>query len=275
MPGEIMDNTITVVTLTRKRVNLLKKAIVSIQNQDYTGAITHLVIVDECPATSHYLETNSDLPDNLVWRWVPREENEQPGPGRLAKLRNYAVREAHTRWISFLDDDNEFEPNHLSSLVSCIQRTGFRAVHSYRQLFFQDSQPYIEPRLPWWRDQEEGRRIYLTLAAKGVFQIGSNIARDRADPWDHPDPVRTVDMGEWLFERTLLLEHSFRTEYHAQDWAAVTTEDDKLMGDLIQSRIAIACSGLPTLKYYLGGNFNSLCERESGVWITEDESSAS
>jgi hypothetical protein len=99
----------------------------------------------------------------------------------------------------------------------------------------------------------------MDLAAKGVFQPGSNIVRDRVDPWGHPDPARTVDMGEWLFDRKLLLDHQFCTEYSAEDWFNITTEDDKLMEDLVNNGITVACSELPTLRYYLGGYSNAFC----------------
>jgi len=130
------------------------------------------------------------------------------------------------------------------------------------QILWRDGNPYLESRMPWKRDLEESKRLYTELCIKGVFQPGSNIMRDRADPWDHPDPVRTVDTGEWLLERALLLEHPFCEYYTDADLAEMTTEDDKLLQTLVEHRIRIVCSELPTLRYYLGGYSNRHTLRE-------------
>lgn len=251
-----MVESVAVVTLTRDRPDLLKRAIKSVQQQDFPGSIEHIVIVDECFATRDFLESTGNLPKNLVWHWVARKPCERSGPAREAKLRNYGVQVATARWVCFLDDDNEFEPNHIRSLVACTEQSRCRAVHSHMQIFWRDGTPYLESRMPWKRDPEESKRIYAKLRARGVFQPGSNIMRDRADPWDHPDPVRTVDTGEWLLERTLLLEYPFCEYYSDADLADMTTADDKLLRTLVKHKVRIACSELATLKYYLGGYSN-------------------
>lgn len=256
-------DSITVITLTRARPALLKRAIDAVRGQDYVGGIAHLAVIDDCPLTRDWLASAGNLPENFRWLYLPRQNGEQSGPARVAKLRNYAVRETSTRWVSFLDDDNEFEPHHLSSLVACAAAGRVAAVHSYRKLLWADGTPYLEQRMPWRRDAEEGRRLYRELAARGVFQPGSNVVRDRADPLGHTNPVRMIDTGEWLLERQLLCSHSFPTEYGLSDWANVTTEDDKLVEALVKSRVPIGRSGLATLKYYLGGYSNAF---DSGQW---------
>lgn len=252
-----MAGSVTVVTLTRGRINLLKRAIYSVNCQDYSGLIKHLVIIDDCPTTRNFLETSFDLPDNLIWNFIDRVKEEKSGPTRVARLRNYAVEAATTKWISFLDDDNEFESDHISSLISCAKRTGYDAVHSHMKIFWRNGEPYLEPRLPWCRDIKEGKRQYAELSTMGIFQSGSNIVKDRADPLAHPHPVRTVDMGEWLLKRALLLKYPFCTEYNIEDWKNVITEDDKLMQTLIENRVPITCTEQPTLRYYLGGYSNN------------------
>jgi glycosyltransferase involved in cell wall biosynthesis len=250
-----VDQAITVATITRGRPGILQRAIESLQEQDYSGPIIHLIVIDDCADTLAFLEANAS--NNSLWHYSAREPSEKSGPARVAKLRNLAVQLTMTAWIAFLDDDNEFEPDHLSSLLDCALRSGNRAVHSHMKVFLPDGSPYLENRMPWWRDPEKGREMYIDLCAKKVFQPGSNIIRDRADPLDDLDPARTVDMGEWLLERNLLLEYPFSTEYDQDDWENATCEDDKLMENLIRNGIGIACSELPTLKYYLGGYSNA------------------
>ncbi|MBS1789631.1 MAG: glycosyltransferase family 2 protein [Acidobacteria bacterium] len=264
-----MDGSIAVATITRGRPGLLQRAIVSLHNQDYSGPVTHLVVVDDCPDTRAFLDAK--MLDKTLWHYSAREAGEKSGPGRVANLRNLAVRLASASWIAFLDDDNEFEPNHLSSLLDCALRSGSRAVHSHMKIFWPDGSPYLESRMPWWRDSEEGKELYNNLCTKGVFQPGSNIIRDRADPLGHPDPARTVDMGEWLLERKLLLEYPFPTVYDHIDWANATCEDDKLMEILIQNGVGIACSELPTLRYYLGGYSNIFSSGPFAARSAEDQ----
>ncbi len=260
----LIDDAITVITVTRDRLHLLKRAIESVQRQDHDGSIKHLIIIDDCSRTKTFLESSYDLCAEIEWHWISRNPWEVSGPGRLAKLRNYAVDAANTKWISFLDDDNEFESNHLSSLVACARHTKCEAIHSYRRLFCQDGTPYLEQRWPWSRDRTEGIRIYQELCLKGVLQPGSNIERDRCDPLGYPDPTRIVDTGEWLLARKLLLSFPFCEEYTYDDWINITTEDDKLLQTLVEEQIPIVCTEKPTLKYYLGGYSNALGNRE--VW---------
>lgn len=252
-----MSSSITVITLTRKRPHLLERAIASVNNQDYSGPITHLVLVDDCEDTKSYLENALTLPERLSWHFTPRAVEAVSTPERLSRLRNLGARMASTDYVCYLDDDNEYAPNHLSSLVACARQTQCKAVHSHEQIFRADGTPYLEPRIAWCRDPEEGSRQYEELRARGVFEYGSNISRDRADPLGHPDPARTVDMGEWLFDRSLLLKYPFPEDYSEDDLLRITTEDDKLMLKLIENGVPVACTGLPTFKYYLGGFTNN------------------
>ncbi len=259
---------VTLVTVTRSRVNLLPRAIASVQRQDYAGPLVHLIVVDSCDTTRAYLKSVA-LPANVRWEYDQRSPEEQSGPARLSKLRNYAVAMAESHWIGFLDDDNEFEPNHVSSLVACAIQSGCPAVHSHMQIFSRDGVPYRKQRMPWIVDEEEATQKYKELCEKGVFDSGSHISRDRADPLSHPDPVRSVDMGEWMCERSTLLAYPFTEVYSLEDWANVTSEDDKLMMSLIDNEVPIACTGMATLKYYLGGYSNDLSNRAPGVWVNE------
>ena len=248
---------ITVITVTRSRPVLLLRAIESVRRQDYRGHLRHLVLVDDCPATTAVLQTVVRQVPHLSWRSMSREPGEQSGPHRLARLRNLAVRIARTPWVAFLDDDNQYEECHLSSLLACALATGVPAVHSERTLHRPDGSPYLEPRMPWKRDHAEGRRVYRELLDKGVFVPGSNVVHDRADPLDHPDPAQMVDTSEWLFARDLLLRIPFCERYSLSDWEQMIPEDNKLLRRLVAERVPIASSRLPTLRYCLGGYSNS------------------
>lgn len=267
---------VTVATITRGRPDLLLRAIRSLAAQDYQGSITHRILVDDCAATASMLEELQGASSYaFVSRSVHRNATDMNGPARLARLRNVAVHEATTDYIAFLDDDNELEEAHISSLVECAMSTGCRAVHSWRRLYCSDGSPYLDARMPWKRDPEEGKQLYDVLRAKGVFVEGSNIVCDRADPRGYPDPVQMVDMGEWLFDRTLLLELPFCEQYTHQDWLDVIPEDNKLLQTLVDREIRIESTKLPTLRYYLGGYSNafvagSTTSTTSSMWIDDE-----
>src|SRR5215470_1929975 len=114
-----MRDSITVITLTRGRPQLLSRAIESVQKQVYGGSILHLVLIDDCLTTLNVFSRAINRNKGIAWQFMSREPGEKTGPARLAKLRNYGINIADTEWVSFLDDDNEFEPDHLSSLVAC------------------------------------------------------------------------------------------------------------------------------------------------------------
>lgn len=256
----LLPNTdITVITLTRGRPNLLLRAIKSVTEQDFTGSVTQLVIVDNCSLTEDILvQISPNLPPTLKWIATPKFLSSS-GSERLACLRNWAVSISNSRWISFLDDDNEFENDHLNSLVNTSLKFGGYAVHSQMQIFTPDGSPYLECRYPWVRNIELGRQLYWQYVELGIFVPGSNIVKDRVDPYNNPNSIRSADTGEWLFERELLIKYPFPETYTAEDIASVITEDDKLLSLLVDNKIPVMCTNKPTLKYYLGGYSNNFC----------------
>jgi glycosyl transferase family 2 len=268
--------TITVVTLTRKRVQLLRRAIESVRSQDYTGRIIHFVLIDNCPETAEYLQlVGSRASRTIVPQFRARElrESVEGCVGidwvypHIARMLNFAVRNVNSRWIAFLDDDNEYESNHLSTLVDCAQVNSCSAVHSLRKIYFSDGMPYLTKRFPWCADASESHRIYDLLCAKGVWLRNSNILRDRAGPsglapfrnstiLSSQDPVFLVDTSAWLIERELLLKYPVPEEFSSEEIGNSTAPDDKLLQLFLENGVRIVSTGLPTLRYYLGGISN-------------------
>jgi hypothetical protein len=252
---------ITIATLSRGRLASLPRALLSVANQDGVSDVTSLVLIDECQETQDYL-TRGPLPiRDLQAHYVERSTGAEPKPisSRLAGLRNLAVDLCRTEWIAFLDDDNEYESNHLQSLLQCAHEAGVSAAHSHEKIYWADGTPYLQPRIPWCSDPEKARTMYYELVAKGVFTSHSHRTRDRADPGDHPDAVRTVDMGEWIFRADLLRAFPFPEDYSDDDVRNTTTEDDKLMNLLLDNGVKVACSQRASFRYYLGGFTSAGC----------------
>lgn len=265
---DVMNTSVTVATITRGRPSLLRRAITSVRKQTHTD-LSHLIVVDGCETTREDLSANPSG-TCIVYHYIERRPYEKSGPSRLASLRNLAVHLSTSRWIAFLDDDNEYEPDHIESLVQCALATGFQAVHSQRLLLKPNGEPYLEHSAPWGRDQEARDRVYQLLCDEGIMTPGSNIMRDRVlpTPKQSSGGVSVVDSSEWLIERQTLLECPFETEYDDEDWLAVRTEDAKLLHALARGGVRIGTTGKPTLKYYLGGfsNFGSRA-LSKGEWV--------
>lgn len=249
------DPLISVVTVTRRRPLLLRRAIAAVQRQPRDIPVEHRIIIDDCPATAAMLAALAPGP-GLIWQQAARAPADRSGPGRVGALRNLGVAAARGRWIAFLDDDNDWEPEHLPSLLALARASGVPAVHSGMRIFHRDGCPYRENRVPWDRDPAIARAKFRQLVEAGVAAWDSNIFLDRADPPEDPAGVQSVDTGEWLFARSLLREIPFRTLFDAADAETLTGEDDKLMMDLLHAGHRPVSTGTPTLHYYVGGFSN-------------------
>lgn len=248
---------ITVVTLTRGRGPLLRRAITSVRRQDFPGAVEHLVVVDGCPETLRLLRSRRGRSDRpLRWHFAARPPADPGGAARCATLRNLALDLVSGRWVAMLDDDNRYAPDHLSSLWEFARRTGLPAVHSYRYLFWGDGAPFRSRLVPWIPDPGLSRREHDKLVARGVMDRDSHLMRDRCDPIDHPDPLRTIDTSEWLLDAGMARAVRFRTEYTPEEVSSpegMVCEDGKFLTDLARRRVPIGTTSRPTLDYFLGG----------------------
>lgn len=249
---------ITVITITRGRVDLLARAIESVRRQDWEGgALDHLIIVDDCDATASWLGENIQPGSSVTWKLTRRQAHEASGPARLARLRNHACSVAAGNWIAFLDDDNEFELHHIRTLVDCAIATGFPVVHSHRKLFHFDGSPFLENYWPWCRAEREARERYREYVAKGIMVEGSNIVREQTTACKGRHAAPHIDMNVWLLRRDIVLNFPMPEQFTEEDWLANMTEDDKLLERLINAKVPIATTALPSVRYYLGGYSNN------------------
>ncbi|MBV9451850.1 MAG: glycosyltransferase [Streptosporangiaceae bacterium] len=273
-----MEESISVVTVTRERPTLLRRAMASVYAQDFVGEIEHVIVIDDDPGALVVIDEAPTRPGlRIVTKMVRRPAREidarpadrRSGYPRLARLLNIGARTCSTAWVAVLDDDNAYEPGHLSSLLECAKANRARAVHSGRQLFWADGSPYLDEKWHTVEDLAEATRIYDLMCDRGVRVRGTNILLDRADPISAAssfrpssvvmpeDPVFLVDENVWLLRRELLLEVPVPEIYSEEDYQNNTAPDDKFLKELLIRRVPIYSTGQSTVRYYLGGMSNN------------------
>lgn len=247
---------ITVVTLTRSRPAQLKRAIRSLWLQRDVH-IDLVLLVDDCEETRIFLE-DFVLEQDAVKRcrviFAHRSSGERSGPRRVAKLRNASLGTIETPLCALLDDDNSFESDHLSALLEQVNDTT-RVVHSWRSLWNIDDTPFCLAGLhPWSRELATSRQLYRQYSDAGIYQLGTNIIRDRVIPYDRRQSM--VDMSEWLFATDFLSRLKFVELFDSEDMLTSRTEDSKLLDAIVEMGIVVPCTRRPSLRYYLGGYSN-------------------
>lgn len=273
-----MEAAVTVLTLTRQRPRELARAVVSVRGQDHAGKVEHLIIIDDDPASEETLRQLGPSEPGRTLRWHLQSRPKMDAPTalrgrdavypRLARLLNWGVAHANSEWIAFLDDDNEYEPDHLSSLMECARIHSCHAVHSARQMLTREGKPYLDPFFPGAPNAEEGSRIFELMCQRGVWIRGTNILQDRVDAvrscfrnstvMNGDDAVFLVDQNLWLIQRVLLQRFPIPEAFTEAEIMANTCPDDKLLEVLVRNGVKILSSGRPTVRYYLGGISNGL-----------------
>lgn len=273
---------VTVVTVTRGGTPSLRRAALSVRRQAFPGPVTHLIVLDDGDPPEGLLD---DLPPepgrSIRFAVVRRPDSERGAAGatrasvypRLSRLFNTGARLATTTWLSYLDADNEYEQDHLASLLRHARGDGTSAVHSGRSILSGDGTPYLRPVFPWAADEASGRRIHALLTERGVW-VDGNVLLDRVDAgpptfrnstvMTATDPTFLVDQSVWLLDRQLVLRHPFPEHFTEQEISENTCPDDKFLEGLVRAGVPITSTGRPTVRYYLGGVSNSLGSANSG-----------
>lgn len=248
-------NLVSVVTTGRERIHTLERCAISVQHQTYEP-IEHILISDGCQSFFDQAQSIASRHPNVrVYMLPPPLELITYKPSREARAQNSGIEWAKGEFIAYLDDDNTYEPNHISSLVEMLCRDpSLGAAHSYRKLWNSDNTPYTLPLHPW-AEPSLAMSIYQELCRLGVYISGTNLMRDRilANIDDKEVGVYTVDTSEWVFRRELKERFPFRTDFSPDEMAEKASSDAILCRTLHEAGIRFASSGEFSLNYFLGG----------------------
>jgi len=143
----IIEKSVTVITPTIGSPKLTD-ALKSVANQTYKN-IKHLVVVDgpehfspvmdQIPNTLHYDEV---LQDNVTVAYTPYNT----GANGFNGQRIYASfpHLIDSDYIFFLDEDNWYDPDHVSTLVETIEKKNLDWAYSLRKIYTPDKQYIVD-----------------------------------------------------------------------------------------------------------------------------------
>jgi len=111
---------VTAIVNTYKRPKLLKRALDSVENQDFDDF--EVIVIHDGPADEETIEVCKESADvfeltEVDFRFLALDENS----GYQCVPKNVAIWHARGDYIAYLDDDNEWTSNHLTVLVEAIE----------------------------------------------------------------------------------------------------------------------------------------------------------
>ena len=139
---------VSVVIRTCSRPQVLAGALDSVRNQSYKNIET-VIIEDGENISGEFIFAN--YPDlNIVFQYTGKK------CGRCT-AGNAGMSAASGKYINFLDDDDFLMPNHIETLVSCLEKTGSRAAyaqaeeHQLHSSFFNPEKRTVKRKLVRYR----------------------------------------------------------------------------------------------------------------------------
>ena len=114
---------VTVITATRNRPDLLRRAIISVKNQTFQD-YEHIIIYDSDDIVSP--KVLNDFKDNRI---IGAKSIRKPNDYTFCVL-NLGIETSKSDYINVLDDDNILLPYHLEILYEKIYKNNYDAVYS-------------------------------------------------------------------------------------------------------------------------------------------------
>lgn len=164
---------ISIVTSTYNRYEKLIKCIESVQAQTYKD-YEHIIIDDHSSdKTEEIVNHYAKFDKRIKYQKLPKRFGNDTRP------KNLGISLSEGEYIAFLDDDNQYRPDHLSALLRELERNpDVSMVYGDRWLIDQDGQ--IKPQIGIFHDYDAFlllRRNYIDtsdvlIRREALFQVG-------------------------------------------------------------------------------------------------------
>ncbi|TDR73900.1 glycosyltransferase family A protein [Paludibacterium purpuratum] len=245
---------VAVITPTVGRLPLLQRCLASVSAQQYQGEIEHVVVGDHLPPA--IAASTDEICRQFGARFVNdnRPIQTRYQPVRTGRLRNLGIELSQAPLVAHLDDDNTFEPEHVSTLTALLQAHPESDIaYCWRRMRHQDGREAPLSSYPWVLNHrpEIAREVFLMLAEEGFFTDGSAVIRDRI-PDAHGDLCH-IDSSEWLMRRSVFDRVRFREQVTPREMIYQFSEDYLFCREAWEMGIRFECSERVTLNYFLGG----------------------
>jgi GT2 family glycosyltransferase len=116
------NSLVSIIVRTKDRPKLLERALKSIADQTYRPVEVVLVNDGGCDLDLKRLQ---DILGDIVLQYIRLDEN--VGRSRAA---NIGIKRAQGEFIGFLDDDDEFYPDHISTLMDFLSHSDYRIAYT-------------------------------------------------------------------------------------------------------------------------------------------------
>ena len=117
---------VTIIVRTKDRPGLLKTALKSIAFQHYRPV--EVILINDCGCALD-INTVRTILNNCSLNYIHFEKSK----GRAA-AGNAGILNAQGQYIGFLDDDDEYCPDHLITLVTCLEESDYRVAYADSEL---------------------------------------------------------------------------------------------------------------------------------------------
>lgn len=219
---------VTIITPTTGSTDLLE-AIASIKNQNYNN-YKHLIVIDGLKFQDNFSKLNIKEDDNL--KIIQLHEN--TGGGGFYGHRIYAgfSHLVNSKYISFLDQDNTYDEDHLSSCIETLESVQqLNWVYSLRKII----------------DSNNTILAFDNCESLGHWPTWNSIVHNSQNPLFH------IDTSAYFFKSEFIKDHASNWHYgYGGDRFFYETIRKKI------SPLSYACTKKYSLNYRLAGNANSV-----------------
>lgn len=215
--GFLKKPTITVVTSSIGRPEL-RACIESVQKQDYPLKVKHMVFVNGPPWHEKAKETLKDFPE--VEAFYLREETGDvgigPGCGNVFAAGPWLT---NSDLIFYLNDDDFYEPDHVSSMVKIMWENNLSWAYSLRRFVDKDGKPFCE-------DDFDSLGFWSCVYSDSQFLVDNSCYAMRKDV----------------------------AKRFGHCWSVPAVGDRAVLRALKQAGLRAGCTGMSTVNYRVGGS---------------------